>query len=278
MDSSMIQFVKKKRNQAKRKCLEICINAGKGHITSAFSCAEIVSVLYYSIMQYDIKRPHWQGRDRFIMSKNHGSIITYPILADLGFFNMSEIDTFLQNGSKFGMHSKKNIPGIDFSGGSLGIGLGVASGLAYFAKASHEDWLTFALLGDGECYEGSIWESAMFAGHNELYNLIAIIDRNNLSANNFTEKALRLEPFADKWHSFGWEVREVAGHDITALLEVFKDVRTRRGQPLCIIANTIKGKGIEYMHNQPFLHGKTPTGEKAKTAFEQLEADIKHED
>jgi transketolase len=276
MDNTNVDFIQGKVNKIKKECLDMCIKAGKGHLTSAFSCAEIAAVLYYSVMNYDVKNPDWEDRDRFIMSKNHGSVITYPILADLNFIQKDELSTFMQGGSRLGSHSNKDIPGVEFSGGSLGIGFGIAAGLAYAAKMDKKEWFTFAILGDGECYEGSVWETAMFAAHNQLNNLIAIVDRNGLSILGFTEDLLRLEPLGEKWNAFGWDVLRVNGHDISSLLEVFGNAKSRKSsRPLCIIADTIKGKGIDFMVNQPFMHGAAPTGDKVPLAYSQLETDAK---
>ncbi len=264
----------KKVAQIKHKCLELCVNAGVGHITSAFSCAEIVTVLYYEIMNINPNNPNWRERDRFVMSKNHASVITYPILADLGFIKEDEINTFLKDGSLFCLHSKINIPGIDFAGGALGIGIGTACGLAYAAKQDNSKRITFCIIGDGECYEGSVWEAALFASHNKLNNLILILDRNQLCITDFTEKMLALNSLEDKFSSFGWEVRTINGHLLSEIEESMKDIRTRNSEkPLCIVANTIKGKGIAFMENNVLMHGVAPRGDKAALAFEQLEED-----
>lgn len=257
---------------AKQECLKLCVNAGIGHVTSAFSCAEIVATLYYEIMQIDPHDPHWEDRDRFVMSKNHGSVITYPILADLGYTNFSEIETFLKVGSSYGAHSKMQNPGVDFAGGALGIGIGVACGMAYAAKQAQKSWLTFCIVGDGECYEGSVWEAALFAGHYQLNDLILIVDRNKLCLTSFTEKMLALEPLEDKFRAFGWEVRTINGHALPEIKEALSDVRNRQSKkPLCVIANTVKGHGIDFMENEPFWHGLAPSGEKAERAFAQVE-------
>lgn len=265
--------MKEKVKQIKEKCLDMCVHVGAGHITSAFSCAEIVVCLYYSVMHVDPCNPAWPQRDRFIMSKNHGSIITYPILEDLG-FEEKLTDRFLNGISYVGGHTKIGIRGVDFAGGSLGIGIGVACGLAYGAKVSQEDWLTFVILGDGECYEGAIWEAAMFAGANQLRNLVVIIDRNGQCITDFTEKMLALDPLALKWEAFGWETRTIDGHSIDEISGALSDVRVRNSEkPLCIIANTIKGKGISFMENRLLMHGITPTGEKAVLARKDLRED-----
>jgi transketolase len=268
-----VTMIEQKTAWAKHKVLEMCVHANLGHLTTAYSCAEIVATLYYGVMHIDPKNPQRDDRDRFIMSKNHGSVMTYPILADIGFFDLSELDTFMSDGTRLGGHSKLGLPGVDFSGGSLGIGLGVAAGLAYSAKMDNKKWLTFTIVGDAECYEGSIWEAAMFASHNKLHNLIALLDRNRLGVTGFTEDLLRLEPIADKWEAFGWEVRTVNGHSIHELLDSLVDVRERKtNKPLMIIAETIKGNGIDFMSNEPLYHGVPPKSADIKRAFKQLEA------
>lgn len=263
--------LKEKTQEIKRKCLEICIKAGTGHVTSSFSCAEIVTVLYYNIMNIDPRNPEWEGRDRFVMSKNHASVITFPVLADLGFVNKEDIDSFLEDGSIYGEHSKSSINGVDFSGGSLGIGMGVACGMAYSAKKNQKEWVTFCIVGDGEMYEGSIWEAVMFAGANKLDNLVVFVDRNHMCITDFTDKMLAQSPLEDKWTAFNWEVRSVNGHSITEITDSLEDVRNRKsGRPLCIIAETVKGRGIRFMENNILMHGVAPKGEEAELALHQL--------
>jgi len=267
-----ITMIKQKVAWAKRKVLEMCVNSGKGHLTTAYSCAEIIGVLYHAVMRHDPQKPKWENRDRFIISKNHGTIMQYPFLADMGYFPVCELETYMQDGGRLAGHSYNIVEGVEFSGGSLGIGLGVGAGLAYAAKIDNKDWLTFVLIGDGECYEGSIWETAMFAAHQNLNNLIAILDRNGLACTDFTENMLRQEPTADKWRAFGWDVIQANGHDIKDLIDAFKNIRNRSSQkPLLIIAKTIKGNGIDFMANNPLSHGQVPAGDKIARAFSQLE-------
>lgn len=267
-----IQEISKRIDIAKRRVLDMCIAAGKGHVTTAYSCAEIVAVLYYSVMRIDPRDPAWADRDRFVMSKNHGSVMTYPILSDLGFFEEAELNTFMADGTRLGGHSKLCLPGVDFAGGSLGIGLGVAVGMAYAAKMDQKDWLTYCLVGDAECYEGAIWEAAMLAGHHKLGNLVAILDRNRLGVTGFTEELLRLEPLADKWSAFGWDVKAVDGHSVEELLGVLSGLREgKRSKPLMIIANTIKGHGIDFMSDAPLCHGEPPKAKDVERAYAQLE-------
>lgn len=261
--------LKAKCQEIKKKALEMCIKANTGHVTSAFSCAEIVASLYYSIMHIDKNNPRWEGRDRFIMSKNHASVIVYPIFADFGWIP-NDLD-FLENGSLLGSHSKTEIPGVDYAGGSLGIGLGVACGMAYAAKSSNKSWKTYVVVGDGECYEGSIWESAIFAAHNNLSNLYVFLDRNGLCVTDYTEKMLKLDPIKEKWEAFGWEVREVSGHDIPSILKTVDELQNCKFEkPRCIICNTVKGRGIDFMENKLFMHGVAPKGEWAIKAMKQI--------
>jgi transketolase len=272
MIEERVSFLQQKARLAKRKVLEMCVNAGKGHLTSAYSCAEIVTVLYYGVMRFDSENPNRSGRDRFIMSKNHGSLMTYPILADLGYIDESELGTFMSDGTRLGGHSKIDTAGTDFAGGSLGIGLGVGVGLAYAAKTDNRDFLTFVLIGDGESYEGAIWEAAMVAAHNALGNLIVVLDRNRLCCTDFTERILKLEPITDKWTAFGWDVKEVDGHSIRQLTDVFDGIHEqKREKPLMIIANTTKGNGIDFMSDAPLYHGLAPEVCNIGKAFAQLE-------
>lgn len=272
MDRLKEQEIKAKVNIAKRRVLDMCVSAQKGHLTTAYSCAEIIAVLYYAVMRIDPQDPKWRERDRFVLSKNHGSVMTYPILADLGFFDVSELDTFMADGTRLGGHSKLCLPGVEFAGGSLGIGLGVAVGMAYAAKLDHESWLTFCLIGDAECDEGAIWEAAMLAGHHKLNNLVGILDRNRLGVTGFTEDLLRLEPLSAKWTAFGWDVKEIDGHNIAAIMDALSDIRSpERERPLMIIANTTKGHGIDFMSDKPLCHGEAPKANDIERAYAQLE-------
>lgn len=260
-------YLKRKCHMTKETSLDLCINAGAGHVTSALSCAEIVTYLYYYRMSIDPLHPDWAERDRFVMSKNHGSVITFPILCDLGYFSEEQMRTYLHNGSPFGRHTKLGVPGADFCGGSLGIGMGVACGMATAAKLDGAQWRVYALVGDGECCEGSVWEAAMFAGAKRLDNLTVIIDRNRLALTDFTENMMPLESLRAKWEAFGWYVAEINGHSFEEIHRAIGgDATNREGLPLAVIANTIKGHGIDFMENQPLWHGQIPKGEKARLA------------
>jgi transketolase len=253
--------------------LEMCIKAGTGHVTSSLSCIDILVSLYHGgIMKFDPQNPDWEGRDRFILSKGQASPALYAVLADIGFFDKNELDRFAQKDGKFGVHLQHDVPGVEITSGALGHGLGIAAGMALGAKMNQELYLVYALLGDGECYEGSIWETAMFASHNKLNNLVGIIDRNYLCVTDFTENLIELEPMEDKWLSFGWDVVRVDGHSFESIIDVLNKVRSRRSsKPLVIIADTVKGEGIECISNIPLWHGAAPKGKEIENCMLDLE-------
>lgn len=270
--------LKKKSYEIRKSVLQMCIKAGTGHVTSSLSSIDIMVALYYgNIMRFDPKNPKWEERDRFILSKGQASPALYAILADLGYFDKKELDKFAQKGGKFGVHLQCDVPGVEITSGSLGHGFGVAAGMALATKMNRQLHLVFALLGDGECYEGSIWETAMFAAHNKLNNLIAIIDRNYLCVTDFTENLIELEPMEDKWSAFGWNVERLDGHSFEDMLRVLRKVRSRRAsRPLLIIADTVKGEGIECISNVPLWHGLAPQGRDAEICKVELERSCDH--
>jgi len=261
-----------KAQQIRNDLIDVCYNAGTGHVTSSFSCTEILVALYYKIMNYDIHNPKSTSRDRFILSKGQASPILYTILSDIGFFPKEWLDTFCKKDGKFGVHLQHDVPGVEVTTGSLGHGLGISIGMALSAKMNKETHLIFTLLGDGELYEGSIWESAMFAGQNKLNNLIAIIDRNWQCATDFTENLLPLEPLEDKWKAFGWEVKRINGHSFEEIFDSLNDIRNIvRTKPLIIIADTIKGKGVDFMESKELWHSRAPNKTEYISAKKQLE-------
>jgi transketolase len=266
------QDLKAKALEIRRMSLEMCSRAGTGHVTSGFSCTEILVALYYGgILRIDPSDPESPDRDRFILSKGHASVCLYPILADLGFFPRSELDRFCGTDGIFGVHLQHQVPGVETTSGSLGHGLGIATGLALAARKRRESHLIVTLLGDGECYSGSIWESSLFASGNRLGNLTAIVDRNGMSATNFTEPALPLESLQDKWKAFGWETKTINGHDFSQIFQALAGLRSfRRSAPLVIIAETVKGKGIDFISNQCLWHARAPKGEELERARGEL--------
>jgi transketolase len=267
-----ITKLKQKAFDVRKLTLDMCIKAGTGHVTSCMSCIDLLVSLYHGgIIRHDPAKPDSSDRDRLFLSKGQASPALYTLLADMAYFDISELDLFAQKGGKFGVHLQKSVPGVEITCGSLGHGFGIAAGVALGAKINRELFMTFAILGDGECYEGSIWETAMFASHNKLNNLVALVDRNALCVTDFTENIVAIEPMEDKWRSFGWEVKRIDGHCFEEILNSLEDVRSRRyGKPLVIIADTVKGKGIDFMSNVPLWHGVAPENEEAEIAVAQL--------
>ena len=264
--------LKEKIKKTKKEALTLCMEGGYGPISSAFSCADIVCTLYYEIMRLDPANPDWEERDRLILSKNHAGIIVMPVLRDLGFISAEEYGTILKIGSERTSHTDIRFPGMEFSGGALGIGLGVAAGIAYAAKTDRHDFLTFCILGDAECCEGSVWESSMFAGTQKLRNLIAIVDNNGLAVTDYTSNMIDMSRMRDKWEANGWDVLQINGHCADELLSVLGSVRNRPSEkPLCIIADTRKGKGIRFMEGQLGWHGTLPKKDQMEEALAQLE-------
>lgn len=269
----LIAKLKKKSFQIRKEMLDMCIKAGTGHVTSSLSCIDIIVTLYYGgVMRFDTKNPKWEERDRFILSKGQASPALYTILSDLGYFDKKELEGFAQKGGKFGVHLQNDVPGVEITSGSLGHGFGVAAGIALAAKMNRELYFVFVLLGDGECYEGSVWETMMFASHNKLNNLVAIVDRNYMCATDFTENCLALEPLENKWSSFGWKVCRINGHSHESLLRALTTVRSRRSdKPLVFIADTVKGAGIDCISDSPLWHAIAPKGKFAQVCRRELE-------
>ncbi len=251
-----IKKLKLKAVEIRKKIVNLTVIAGGSHIGGALSMVEILIALYYKILNIDPKNPQWEDRDRFILSKGHGCVGICPVLCDRGYFDEKNLSTFNQFKSPFGMHPDMHkIPGIEMSTGSLGHGLSVCVGLAIANKLNNSKWKIYCLLGDGECNEGSVWEAAMSASHFKLNNIIAIVDRNKFEIDGPTEKIMALEPFKEKWLSFGWNVKEVDGHDFEQLINAFYEIKNSQSEkPSVIIANTIKGKGVSYMEGQAKWH------------------------
>ncbi len=267
--------LRQKAAELRLQILNAALKAGKGHVPPAFSWVEIGVVLFYG-NHFQIRPPEseWEWRDRFILSKGHGCLTLYAILADLGFFQKTELDYFCKPGSLLAGHPDTNIPGVEVVSGSLGHGLGVSAGLALGAKRKSEKWNVVTVMGDGECQEGSIWEAAMFASHHRLDNLVAVIDRNQLGATTFTEKSLTLEPFESKWEAFGWEVVSVDGHSFEELNRVFSYSSHRTSsKPLLVLAHTVKGKGVSFMEGSVDWHHRLPKGPEIEEAIQQLMAE-----
>ncbi|MDC0190312.1 transketolase [Rhodospirillales bacterium] len=255
----------------RQECWNMVMRQRKGHIPSSYSCVEIIVALYYGgVARLTRGRPDAPNRDRIIVSKGHAAAVQYPVLADLDYFDKRELKRYTQPGGLLGMYADYKIPGIEGISGSLGHGVGMGSGFAFAAKQNNEDYRTFVVLGDGECYEGSIWESAMFAAHHNLDNLVAIVDRNDLCILGRTKELLDLGDLEGKWQSFGWKAITVNGHSFEELLDALSLIGTTSGKPLAIIANTVKGKGISFMEGRPEWHNRIPDEEQMKVALGEL--------
>jgi len=265
-----INFLKKKSTQIRKMLLKMIYNAGMGHTGGSLSSTDILTTLYYGIMNIDPDNPEWKKRDRFILSKGHSIEAYYCILADKGFIPKEELKTFCQYKTRLIGHPNNKVPGIEMNTGALGHGLSIASGMANAARMDGKSYKVFALMGDGEQAEGSIWEAAMTAAHYQLDNLVAIIDRNRLQITDDTEKVMSLEPLADKWQAFGWEVRVIDGHNHEQLLNTFNQIPFENKKPSLIIARTVKGKGVSFMENGPEWHHGVPDEEQLKQALEEL--------
>jgi transketolase len=244
--------------ELRREILKAIEQSRRGHIGSAFSIVEILRVLYESTLRVDPKNPAERERDRFILSKGHGCLALYAVLADRGFFPREELYKFCQLDAMLGGHPDySRIPGIEVSTGSLGHGLSVGIGMALNARLEGMDYRTFVLIGDGECNEGAIWEGALCASKHRLANLTVLIDRNGMQCYGKTSDVLELEPLADKWRSFGFAVREVDGHDISALFSALNSMPFDSRKPSALVCHTVKGKGVPFLQWNASWHHKS---------------------
>ncbi|OGZ25452.1 MAG: hypothetical protein A2W71_03010 [Candidatus Nealsonbacteria bacterium RIFCSPLOWO2_02_39_8] len=263
------EILKKKANLTRREVLETVARTGKGHLGGTFSCVDILTALYYGgILKFDPKNPKWQDRDRLVIGKGHACLALYNILVDLGFFDRSRLEEYGSNGSSLGGQLNIDTPGVEYNTGSLGHALGIGAGMALAAKMDNKNYRVFALIGDGECGEGSIWESIMFSSQQKLNNLIGIIDRNRLSVTDVIEDdgSGKLE---DKLRACGWKCITIDGHSFEEIINVMDNFDNLE-QPLMIIANTVKGKGVSFMENGIKWHHSVPTAEELDIARKEL--------
>lgn len=256
-------------NRRRADAVTMIQRAGAGHTGGALSAMDILTVLYYRVLRVDPERPDWPQRDRFILSKGHSVEGYYAILADLGFIPKQELRAFSQAGSRLTGHPNNKVPGVEICSGALGHGLPAGVGMALAAKRLHKSFRTYVVMGDGEQAEGSVWEAAMAAANYGLDNLFAVVDRNGLQISGPTEEVMALKDFPAKWRAFGWEVDEIDGHDIGALLSYFEGPRAP-DRPHCLIAHTVKAKGLPFAENRAEWHHKVPTIEQVHKAYEAL--------
>lgn len=266
-----IDKLKELAKQTRRDILTMLERAGSGHTGGSLSSVEILVALYFSRMRHDPKRPDWNQRDRFILSKGHGCPALYAVLAGAGYFPKSELLTLRKRGSRLQGHPQIGLPGLEISSGSLGQGLSIANGMAMASRLDGLDNKIYCLLGDGETHEGQIWEAAMTASHYRLYNLCAIIDNNKYCIDGPIEEVKSIGPLVNKWKAFGWQTIAVDGHDFKQLFKAFDEAETIKEKPSIVIANTIKGKGVSFIECDNRWHGTAPKKEELKRALKELE-------
>lgn len=267
-----VEHLKEIAVKTRRWIVKMTHAAGSGHPGGSLSAADILTTLYFHVMNVDPKNPGMPERDRFVMSKGHGAPALYATLAQRGYFPEEELMTLRKYGTRLQGHPcMSRLPGIDMSTGSLGQGLSVANGMALGGRLDKLDYRVYCLVGDGENQEGQVWEAAMAAAHYKLDHVTAVLDRNHYQIDGNTEEIMSLEPLAEKWKAFGWQVYEIDGHDIYQLIAAFETARKVTGRPQMIIANTIKGKGVSFMECDACgYHGKAPKDEELKQALEEL--------
>jgi transketolase len=276
LSNARIAQLTEQAREIRQMVLEMFISARGGHYGGSLSIIEVLVALYWELMRLDPSNPGWPDRDRLVLSKGHACASLCAVLARRGYFDKGLLSTFNQIDSPFGMHPDMHkIPGCDMSTGSLGHGLAVGIGMALAAMADRREYLVYVILGDGECNEGSVWESAMTASHYRLSNLIAIVDRNKVSLDGPTEEVMSLEPFADRWRAFGWNVMEADGHDFDQIYRSVNEARKSKSGPTAILAHTVKGKGISFMEGKHEYHYASLSREEIDEA--RIELDLKQE-
>tara|TARA_B100001248_G_C27398494_1_gene467697 strand:+ start:3055 stop:3897 length:843 start_codon:yes stop_codon:yes gene_type:complete len=264
-------------NYGRYTIIKTLINSGLGHPGGSLSAIDVLTALYFEVMNVNPKDPEAKDRDRFILSKGHSSIGLCSILCMKGFISEDELSTFRKNNSNLWGHMDIKTPGVEMCTGSLGHGLSVGAGRALAAKIDKKDYRTFVMMGDGETQEGSIWETAMSAANFKLDNLIGIVDRNRIQQCGFTEDVMALEPYKQKWESFGWRVLEIDGHNMKEILEAL-NTPAEKDTPTLILSNTIKGKGISFMENDNNWHGGGAITKFANEAMKEVESFAKYKE
>jgi len=270
-----IQRLKKIAQELRVDVIRMLTEAGSGHPGGSLSAAEIVTGLFFHKMHHRPDDPFWPDRDRFVLSKGHCCPILYAALAKTGYFPREELMSLRKIGSRLQGHPypgppDNRLPGVEAATGSLGQGLSIAIGMALAGRLARKAHRVYALLGDGECQAGQVWEAAMLAPKYRLDSLCAIVDQNKIQNDDFVERTLSLEPFPAKWKAFGWHVIQVNGHEISEVVQALEDAEGVKGKPSVIIAGTVKGKGVSFMENNPEWHGKAPTREEGERAVQEI--------
>lgn len=272
-----IAELKKLANRLRIEIVKMIGAAGSGHPGGSLSEVELLIALYFRVLRHNPKDPNWADRDRFILSKGHGCPALYAVLAEAGYLDHSLLPTLRKVGSPLQGHpDKRFLPVLEANTGSLGQGLSIGIGMALAAKLDRKDWHTFVMVGDGEIQEGQNWEAAMFAPYHKLENLTLIVDYNHQQLDGFTKDILDVSPLREKFAAFGWHAIEIDGHDFNQVIPALEEARAGAGgRPACIVANTIKGKGVSFMENNPEWHGVAPKPDQVAAAVAELEANAK---
>jgi transketolase len=273
MEQKLLNKIKLMAKNMRQRIIDMTYVAGSSgaHLGGALSMVEILATLYGGILRYDINNPLFQDRDRFILSKGHSGLALYSVLAEIGMLTNEDINSFQKNDSYFTTHPIINRQkGIEFSNGSLGMGLALGIGEAIAAKRRNQSHRVFVCIGDGECNEGSVWEAIMSAAHFQLNNIVAVIDKNSFQMSAKTEDIMNTAPLPEKFLSFGWQVVTVEGHDIESLFNIFNPINNSR-KPLAVIANTVKGKGVTFSENNNAWHHSVMTKSQYEAAIAELQ-------
>jgi len=266
-----VKLLEEIANRIRETIIETLVEAGSGHSAGPLGMADIFTAFYFHILNHNPKKPDWEGRDRLILSNGHICPVRYVTMAYAGYFPMSELKTLRKLNSRLQGHPHRGaLPGVETTSGPLGSGLGQAAGMALAARMDNKKYRVYCLMSDGEQDAGNTWESAMFAGKNKLNNLTAVIDRNNIQIDGYTENIMPLEPLRDKYESFGWHVLEIDGHNFEQIVDAVNEAKAIYEKPTLIIAHVIPGKGVSFMEKDYLWHGKPPTKEEAAIALKEL--------
>jgi len=258
--------------RVRREIVEMTGAAKSGHPGGSLSATDIVVVLYFDQMRHNPKDPSWPDRDRFILSKGHAAPVLYAAMAEAGYTPIDRLNTLRKLGSIYQGHPDvRFIPALEASTGSLGEGVSLALGMGFAARMDKRPSRTYVMIGDGESQEGQIWEAAMAGAYHKLDNVVCIVDYNGIQLDGFVKDIMEISPLADKWRAFGWHTIEINGHDIPAIQAALREAEATKGKPTCIVAHTIKGKGVSFMENNPKFHGVAPTADEVKLALQELQ-------
>lgn len=266
-----IKKLEETANLIRQDIIKILVEAGSGHSAGPLGLADILTALYFHVLKVDPKKPDWEERDRFVLSCGHNAPVLYTTMAHAGFFPLEELMTLRKIGTRLQGHPhRETLPGLETTSGPLGSGLSQAAGMAVVGKMDKKDWRVVCLMSDGEQDEGNTWEAVMFAAKYKLDNLTAIMDRNEIQIDGFTEDVMPLDDLREKYEAFGWHVLEIDGHNIEAIIDAFNEAKAIHNKPTLILAHTIPGKGVDFMENDYNWHGKPPNKDEAKKALKEL--------